>query len=134
MDGNRLCCPESIFIAYLVLIFLPLATVTASISTRFSVFQLCMPRTGFLSLKIFLRFFFSLDKFLFKHFSKYTDLKIRKFVTVHFSEICNCFDEIIFLLDMARNAERASCYVTSIVYNFLYNKLSYARILIGSHS
>ena len=106
MDGNRLCCPESIFIAYLVFIFLPLATVTASISTRFSVFQLCMQRTGFLSLKIFLRFFFSLDKFLFKHFSKYTDLKIRKFVTVHFSEICNCFDKIIFLLDMARNAER----------------------------
>ena len=117
MDGNRLCCPESIFIAYLVFIFLPLATVTASISTRFSVFQLCKPRTGFLSdihQKIFFRFFFSLDKFLFKHFSKYADLKIRKFVTVHFSEICNCFDEIIFSPRYGQEC-RAVRHVTSLL-------------------
>ena len=58
------------------------------------------------TLKIFPRFFFHLDKFFFRHFSKYIDLKIRKFLTVNIWENFNYFYEISVFSDMARIAER----------------------------
>ena len=92
--------------------------VSASISTRLSVYQLCEQRT----LRIFPCFFFHLDKFFFRHFSKYIDLKIRKFFTVNIWENFNYFYEISVFSDMARIAERCvTCHVIFIAYNLNYN-------------
>lgn len=66
MDGNWLCCPESFYMALLILIFVPFASASGSISTWLSVFQLCELITGFVILKSFLRFIFYHDKFFFK--------------------------------------------------------------------
>ena len=70
------------------------------------------------TLKIFPRFFFHLDKFFFRHFSKYIDLKIRKFLTVNISENFNYFYEISVFSDMARIAESCvTCHVIFIAKN-----------------
>lgn len=52
--------------ALLILIFVPFASASGSISTWLSVFQLCELITGFVILKSFLRFIFYHDKFFFK--------------------------------------------------------------------
>ena len=54
------------YMALLILIFVPFASASGSISTRLSVFQLCELITGFVILKIFYRFIFYHDKFFFK--------------------------------------------------------------------
>lgn len=54
------------YMALLILIFVPFASASGSISTWLSLFQLCELITGFVILKSFLRFIFYHDKFFFK--------------------------------------------------------------------
>ena len=102
MDGNRLCIPEWVF-------YCPLSFKILRRLLRYrQVFLRGCPSINFANrtLKIFPRFFFHLDKFFFRHFSKYIDLKIRKILTVNIWENFNYFYEISVFSDMARISER----------------------------
>ena len=102
MDGNILCSPEWVF-------YCPLSLKILRRLLRYrQVFLRGCPSINFANrtLKIFPRFFFHLDKFFFRLFSKYIDLKIRKFLTVNIWENFNYFYEISVFSDMARISER----------------------------
>lgn len=99
MDGDRLCCSE--FFCF-PLSFNFCAVCYSNDKYFYGAVRLLTwkPRTGFLFLKVFLHFFFHHEKFFFKHFSTYTDLKILKFyhpVCYHPDlKICNCLYEMKF--------------------------------------
>lgn len=67
----------------------------------YSSFNFANWELDFLFLLLFLCFF-SLMTSSSTKISKSTRLKTQKFVTIHISEICNCFYKINFLSDMAR--------------------------------
>ena len=117
MDGNRLCIPEWVF-------YCPLSFKILRRLLRYrQVFLRGCPSINFANrtLKIFPRFFFHLDKFFFRLFSKYIDLKIRKFLTVNIWENFNYFYEISVFSDMEDFRALRYMQVIFIAYNLIYN-------------